>query len=59
MNLDVVIKGEGGTIEETVDADIREFDEFFRSLGNDPVTRPEKSIIKTWVAWKLGLMKKK
>lgn len=43
---------------ESVDLDIEGFDTFFRSIGNEPLTRPEKAIIKTYLAWKLGLVKK-
>lgn len=46
------------SLEKVVDADIGEFNEFFRSLGNDPIVRGEKAILKTYLAWKLGLMKK-
>ncbi len=48
----------GSALERLVDADIADFDDFFRGLGNDPISRPEKAIIKTFLAWKLGLMKK-
>lgn len=45
-------------LEKVVDEDILAFDSFFQSLGNDPVVRGEKAIIKTYLAWKLGLMKR-
>ena len=45
-------------LEGKVDADILEFSEFFKSLGNDGLARSEKAIIKTYLAWKLGLMKR-
>ena len=44
-------------LEKAVDEDIFEFSEFFRGLGNDPVVSGEKAIIKTYLAWKLGLGK--
>ena len=45
--------------EKEVDADIASFDVAFQALGNDPLVRAEKAILKTYLAWKLGLMKKK
>ena len=44
-------------VEKTVDQDIEDFNEFFRGLGNEPIIRSEKAIIKTFLAWKLGLAK--
>lgn len=44
--------------ERLVDVDIEEFDKFFQSLGNQPIVRGEKAIIKTYLAYKLGLVKK-
>lgn len=44
--------------EESVNTDIQSFNDFFQGLGNEPLTRPEKAIIKTYLAWKLGLVKK-
>jgi len=46
------------TPEQIVDADIKAFDTWFQGLGNDPLIGPEKATIKTYLAWKLGLMKK-
>lgn len=45
-------------LERVVDADVEEFSQFFQSLGNEPLVRGEKAIIKTYLAWKLGVMKK-
>lgn len=45
-------------IERLVDEEIAEFDQFFRELGNDPIVRSERAIIKTYLAYKLGLVKK-
>ena len=58
MKLNVIVEGEGGTIEETVDADLESFNEFFRTFNTDPISRPERAILKTYLAYKLGLMKK-
>lgn len=40
-------------LEADVDADIAAFDEYFRSLGNDPLVKFEKAIIKTYLHRKL------
>lgn len=40
-------------LEPIVDADIAEFDKYFQSIGNEPVVRSEKAIIKTYLHWKL------
>jgi hypothetical protein len=45
-------------VEQDVDEDIRQFNEWFQTLGNDPLSRPERAIIKTYLAYKLGLVKK-
>ena len=44
-------------VEKTVDQDIEDFNDFFKRLGNEPIIRSEKAILKTWLAWKLGLAK--
>lgn len=44
--------GELPSLEQVVDLDIRRFEQFFRSLGNDGLSRPEYSIIKTYLHWK-------
>ena len=36
------------TLEEEADAVIREFDEWFQSGNNAPLTRPEKATVKTF-----------
>ncbi len=41
-------------MESAVDADIKEFDEYFQKcLGNDPLTRGETAIIKTFLYYHL------
>ena len=55
--LRVEIEGENLDVQKTVDADISAFDNAFQQLGNDRLVRGEKAIIKTYLAWKLGLMK--
>lgn len=43
-------------LEQTVDDDIDQFADYFcGELGNDPLAKAEKSIIKTYIAWKFGL----
>lgn len=41
-------------LEKIVDEDINKFEEFFKKLGGDntELSRPERSIIKTYVYWK-------
>ena len=39
-------------LEEMVDEDIAAFSAFFQSLGNDPLSKFESSIIKTYLHWK-------
>lgn len=41
--------------EMVVDADLEVFSKVMESLGNDGLARPERAIIKTYLAWKLGL----
>lgn len=40
-------------LEEGVDQEIQEFDAWFQSLGNSPLVKGERAIIKTYLAWKL------
>lgn len=57
MDLKVVVECEASGYEKVVDKDIEDFNEFFQTLGNGPIVRAEKAIIKTYLAWKLGLVK--
>ena len=43
----------GSELEEAVDVDIKGFDVYFQSLGNDPLNGPEKAIVKTYLWYKL------
>jgi len=46
-----------GDIEKLVDEDIGKFDEFFQTaLQNGSLSKPERAIIKTYLAYKLSLM---
>lgn len=49
--------GEETVPEKVVDADIESFNKWFQGLGNDPLIKSERAIIKTWLAWKLDLAK--
>ena len=43
-------------IEPEVDQDIEQFDKWMQGSGlGDPLSRPERAIIKTWLAYKLGI----
>jgi hypothetical protein len=42
-----------GDIEQLVDADIDAFDEHFQGLGNEPLVKAERAIVKTYLAYKL------
>ena len=42
------------TLEATVDADIRKFEEYFKGLGNDPLVRSEVAILKTYLHYKIN-----
>jgi hypothetical protein len=44
---------EGGSLEQVVDEDIICFEEYFKKLGNDPLSKPEKAIIKTYLWFKV------
>ena len=48
---------DGKAVEPFVDADISAFDDFFDTLGTGRMTPGEKSIIKTYLAYKLGIKK--
>lgn len=39
-------------LESAVDADIQAFEAWFSSLGNDPLTKGERAILKTYLWWK-------
>lgn len=41
------------SIEQDVDVDIRGFDAYFQSLGNDPLDKFERAAIKTYLWYKL------
>jgi hypothetical protein len=43
-------------VEQEVDQDIAGFDKWVQGSGlGDPLSRPERAIIKTWLAYKLGI----
>lgn len=45
-------------LEADVDEDIKKFDAYFQSLGNDPMVGSEKAIIKTYLHFKIKGEKK-
>ena len=49
--VEVTVHSTGDSLEAAVDDDIREFESWFQGLGNDPLTKAEKSILKTYL-WK-------
>jgi hypothetical protein len=50
--LKVIVEEEELPLEVVVETDIRAFEEYFKSLGNDPLVGPEKAILKTYLWWK-------
>lgn len=48
---------QGRELEQVVDEDIMEFNEYFKELGNDPIVRSEVAIIKTYLHWKMRVKK--
>jgi len=43
-------------LEEAVDAELASFDTWFQAtLGNGPLVNSERAIVKTYLAWKLGV----
>lgn len=59
MTLKVTVESAGKSVEDVVDLDIAVFNDFFQEkLGNAPIVRSEKAILKTYLAYKLGLVKK-
>lgn len=46
---------DGKLLEQVVDEDIEKFSQFFQKLGNGPLSRFERSTIKTYLAYKLNV----
>lgn len=42
-------------LEGEVDEELNKFDEWFQSLGNSPIIKSERAIVKAFLAWKLGV----
>ena len=43
-------------LEKAVDTNLDEFADFFcKELGNDPLTKAERAVVKTYLAWQFGL----
>lgn len=49
----IVVECQSEHLEAAVDADIRGFDAYFQSLGNDPLDKFERAAIKTYLWYKL------
>lgn len=47
----------GEELKAEVDADIEAFEEYFKTLGNDPLAPSEKAIISTYLWWKTQVQK--
>lgn len=58
MTLKVTVESAEKPVEDVVDQDIAVFNDFFQEkMGNAPLVRGEKAILKTYLAYKLGLVK--
>ncbi len=44
---------DGHVLESTVNGDIEAFDDYFQKLGNEPLSKSERAIIKTYLHYKL------
>jgi hypothetical protein len=42
-------------LELAADSEIALFENFFRGLGNEVLAKPERAMLKTYLAWKFGL----
>ena len=47
------VDGSGEELKAETDADIEAFNEAFRNLGNDALTRSERAILSTYLYWKI------
>jgi len=47
----------GEPLKAEVDADIENFEDYFKTLGNDPLAPSEKAIISTFFYWKTQVEK--
>jgi hypothetical protein len=43
---------EGEELEAVVDEDVERFNEWFQGLGNGPLVKSERAIVKTYLAYK-------
>jgi hypothetical protein len=43
------------TVAEAIDEEMAEFNEFARTRLGEALAKPEAAIVKTYIAWKLGL----
>ena len=42
-------------LEQFANDEIGRFNKFFQDLGNETLVKPEVAMLKTYIAWKLGL----
>ena len=42
-------------LEQFANAEVGRFNQFFQDLGNETLVKPEVAMLKTYIAWKLGL----
>jgi hypothetical protein len=45
----------GSVAERVVDGELDSFERFMQSIGNEGLARAERAILKTYLAWKLGV----
>ncbi len=43
---------DANVLEKEVDEDLEKFSDFFRSMGNDPLSQFERTTIKSYLYWK-------
>ena len=55
MGITVTLDGEAAP---EIDAEVERFNEFARTRLGEPLARPEAAIVRTYIAWRLGLDKK-
>lgn len=58
INLDLPVESDVKTVPDqelasAMDVEIKAFEEWFRTKGNDPLVGAERAILKTFLAWKL------
>lgn len=54
VGVSVTVKGDAA---EGIEQEIREFDEFAKTRLGEPLAKPEAAIVRTYIAWRLGMDK--